>query len=74
MDQLEPTEPPRKSLATPADLAQFLQVQETTLANWRWRRIGPPWFKTGRHVRYSWEDIETWLANKGQDSTRSAVA
>lgn len=51
----------RVPLAEPSELAAFLKVTEKTLAQWRWRKVGPPYLKVGGEVRYRWEDVDTWL-------------
>ena len=37
-------------------------IPVATLAQWRWRGVGPAYLKLGRHVRYDWADVEQWLA------------
>src|ERR1035441_4081342 len=47
--------PSDRPLATPEDLAEFLNdIPVKTLAQWRSRGIGPKYRKVGRHVRYDW--------------------
>lgn len=58
----------RQPLAIPAEVAEFLRISEATLAQWRWRGIGPRWSKIGGQVRYLWEDIDAWVA--GQENGR----
>lgn len=54
----------KKSLATPADLSEYLGIPQRTLDQWRWLGKGPRWSKVGRHVRYQWEDVEDWLTEQ----------
>ncbi|MGI5274884.1 helix-turn-helix domain-containing protein [Nonomuraea sp. CA-218870] len=56
----------RRSLAKPAEVAEYLQVKEETLAQWRYRKIGPPWTKAGNAVRYRWPDVESYLDKQAQ--------
>ena len=50
-------------LATPEEVAEFLQKPPKTLAEWRSKRRGPRYFKLdGGHVRYDWADVRAWLA------------
>lgn len=49
------------SLMTPAQLAVHLQIPQTTIHQWRHKKVGPPWFRVGRHVRYRWSDVQEWL-------------
>lgn len=60
----------RPSLGTPPEVADYLQVPEKTLAEWRSRGIGPSYSKVGRHVRYRWSAVENWLDQ--QAAQRSA--
>jgi hypothetical protein len=52
----------RRPLATPKQLSEYLAVPEATLTNWRYLNTGPRYTKVGQLVRYSWDDIETWLS------------
>lgn len=51
----------RRSLATPPEVAEFLQVPVRTLVAWRYHRKGPRWAKVGRGIRYRWTDVEKWI-------------
>ncbi|MDO0937405.1 helix-turn-helix domain-containing protein [Streptomyces sp. DG2A-72] len=53
--------PGEKKLATPEELAEYLGIPRATLAQWRYRGIGPTPIKVGRFRRYRWADIEKWL-------------
>ncbi len=46
------------------DVAGFLRVPVGTLYQWRYRRIGPPAFKVGRHLRYDPAGVRAWLAEQ----------
>lgn len=48
-------------LWTPAELAAYLQVSEAQLGQWRYKRMGPAFIKTGGLVRYAPAAIEQWL-------------
>jgi excisionase family DNA binding protein len=54
------------TLATPAEVAQVLGIPEHTLAQWRSKGKGPDYIKVGRHVRYRWSDVSTWLDTQSQ--------
>jgi excisionase family DNA binding protein len=54
----------RAALATPMEVSEYLEIPETTIRIWRHRKVGPPWFRVGRHVRYRWTDIERWLESQ----------
>jgi excisionase family DNA binding protein len=51
-------------LLTVGDLAEYLGVPVATLYAWRYHRQGPPGFRVGRHLRYRWADIETWINDR----------
>lgn len=48
-------------LLKPAEVAEWLGVKETTLANWRYRKVGPRPTKTGHLVRYDERHVEAYL-------------
>ena len=52
-----------RRLATPTEIAVYLQVPVRTLYAWRYQRKGPRAHRVGRHLRYRWEDVEAWLAS-----------
>jgi excisionase family DNA binding protein len=54
-----------------AEAAELLGVEVTTLANWRWRRMGPRFVKVGRRVRYRRADVDAWFADQVRDPARS---
>jgi excisionase family DNA binding protein len=56
-------------LLTPAELAKFLGVPIGTLYGWKYRRVGPPALRIGRHLRYRSQDVEAWLKHR-QEETR----
>lgn len=42
-------------------VADWIEIEEKTLAQWRWRRVGPPYIKVGHQVRYRRSDVQAWL-------------
>jgi predicted DNA-binding transcriptional regulator AlpA len=51
-----------KTLLTPRKAAEYLGVPESTLAQWRSQRRGPPYIKLEmRLVRYRSSDLEVYL-------------
>lgn len=54
-------------LLTSAQLADWLQLKEKTVRNWRHLGMGPPCIKlaTGS-VRYRRSDVEAWMAEVGR--------
>jgi excisionase family DNA binding protein len=62
-----PTARPERNLATPEEVAEFLQVPVLTLQKWRTQRRGPSYTKPGgKHVRYSWPAVTAWLESQEQ--------
>jgi len=58
-------------LLTADQLADLLQVPVTTLYRWNYVRTGPPVIRIGRHVRYSEEDVLSWLeSHRGEEASR----
>lgn len=56
-----------EQLATPEQLADFLQIPEKTLAEWRSQGKGPKYVKPGgRHVRYDWVDVREWVVTQAK--------
>lgn len=51
----------------PAQAADYLQIAESTLADWRHRRVGPPFVKAGG-VRYDATELHRWLQSRIQQT------
>jgi len=49
-------------LLSAQDLALYLEVPVKTIYTWRHRNTGPRGFRVGKHLRFRWRDIESWLA------------
>ncbi len=60
-------------LTTP-EAARYLRVCERSLIRWRGLRIGPPWTRAGRGVRYRRADLDAWLDRRTVDPVGEAVA
>jgi len=64
------TKPKGARLLTPEEVATRLSVAVQTLAHWRVRGTGPCFIHlSSRCVRYSEENLASWLAQREQDST-----
>lgn len=64
------------TVATTREIAKFLHQSEASLAQDRYRGIGPKFIKHGRRVLYRWEDVYAYLdANTVQrtDDPRGAA-
>ena len=46
---------------TEKQVAAKLNVKEATLQNWRWRRVGLPYSKFMRSVRYKESDLYAYM-------------
>jgi excisionase family DNA binding protein len=46
---------------TPDEVATLLRVPKGTLYGWRYKGIGPPASRVGRHLRYRREAVERWM-------------
>lgn len=51
----------RQRFASRRDVAEYLDVPESTLVRWAYKRIGPPYRIIGRHARYDWADVDRWI-------------
>ncbi len=49
---------------TPETLAAYLGVSLSTIYSWNSSGYGPPFVKLGNLVRYTFEDVELWLARQ----------
>jgi hypothetical protein len=54
--------PAFKKTLTPKDCENIYGLNPGTLANMRFHKIGPRYYKLGKKVLYRAEDIESWLA------------
>jgi excisionase family DNA binding protein len=52
---------PRRPLATPGEIADYLGVPIGTVYQWSSRGGGPKFVKVGRHLRARWTDIDAWV-------------
>ncbi|MFC9296925.1 helix-turn-helix transcriptional regulator [Streptomyces sp. NPDC057011] len=52
----------RHPKATPEEVAAYLQVPVGTLYQWRHKGYGPPAVRIGKHLRYTWSDVDAWWA------------
>lgn len=62
----------RRAWATPADLAEWLQLGdkgERKLREMRQRGTGPKFVKLGREVRYAWADVHAYYAGARRGGT-----
>jgi hypothetical protein len=53
--------------------AKRLGVSRGTLANWRWRNVGPAYLKIGRRVEYLDDDIDAWEVAQRHDPAEASA-
>jgi excisionase family DNA binding protein len=53
--------PKRQPMASPQEVSEYLKVPVETLYHWRKVGGGPLSMRVGRHIRYRWSDVDTWL-------------
>ncbi|QKK02748.1 MAG: helix-turn-helix domain-containing protein [Pseudomonadota bacterium] len=53
-------------LLSTEQVAEILGVSDRTVIRWRAERIGPPWCKIGRQVRYRRQSLNRWIAETEQ--------
>lgn len=66
----EPPDPPRghnDRLLSVEELADYLEVPVKTIYTWRHRNTGPQGFRVGKHLRFRWHDVQTWVAQRIAD-------
>lgn len=63
-----------RPLATAPEVADYLRVPVATLHQWRHKGTGPRASKTGRYLRYDWEDVKQWLDGNATGARHQGVA
>ncbi|MFF5572487.1 helix-turn-helix domain-containing protein [Streptomyces luteogriseus] len=48
---------------TPDDIAEIFEVPLETVYQWRKKRVGPPGFRIGRHLRYDPADVRAYVSD-----------
>ena len=62
-----------EKLYTTTELAEHLETNPGTLANWRTDGNGPRFVKVGANVRYREADVENWLESRALIKTTGAA-
>lgn len=58
------------ALATPEQVAEWLQVTTDRLKAWRKKPgKGPAFVKVGGSIRYAWSDVHSWCSANRANST-----
>lgn len=50
------------------EVADRLGVSTQTLAKWAYQSSGPPYYRLGKHARYDWAEVQTWLDSRRVES------
>ena len=50
-----------EKLLTPQEVALALGIQPKTLTRWRMKKIGIPFIRAGRTIRYDPKDVAKWI-------------
>ncbi len=53
-----------EGLATPQEIAEYLQVKEQTLRNWAHQNRGPAFVMVEGARRYRWSDVRQYLEDR----------
>ena len=56
----------------PKQAAQYLNVNPRLLENWRWKKCGPRFVKVGNSVRYTREDLDSFVVTSSQKNAHLA--
>lgn len=46
---------------SPREVAVRFNIPETSLSKWRSLKIGPPYRKLGKHIRYKPAEVKDWI-------------
>ncbi|MEU5794274.1 helix-turn-helix domain-containing protein [Streptomyces sp. NPDC047813] len=57
---------------TPDDIAEIFEVPKETVYQWRKKRIGPPGFRIGKHVRYDPADVQAYVTQRKSEDQDAA--
>jgi hypothetical protein len=55
-----------KNYSRPPRVSEKLDVTLGTLANWRTKRVGPPFYRVGGLILYDDDEIDQWVARGRQ--------
>jgi excisionase family DNA binding protein len=54
------------------EVAEYLGIPLATLERWAYLGKGPAFVKIGRHTRYDWAGVDSWIAAQPQGGAQSA--
>ena len=52
-----------KAYLTEAEAAEYLELNQGTLANWRMKGVGPAYSRLGRCVRYTVDNLDRYVVD-----------
>lgn len=56
---------------SPKDISNMFGIPTGTLANWRYLKIGPQYFKRQKKIFYKIDDVEAWINRYPVKTTES---
>jgi excisionase family DNA binding protein len=59
-------------MITTEEAAEYAGFSVHTFKAWRRKKMGPPFVKIGRSVRYRESEVLAWVERQTQDGTNSA--
>lgn len=63
----------REPLGEPEEVTEYLRLPSVrTLYEWNYRGVGPKAIEVGRHLRYRWTDVDSWLESRIRDHDRAS--
>lgn len=62
------TEPAERDWMTSREVGELLEISKTTLSDWRFKQIGPKFYKIGGAYRYPKKDVQEYLQHTRQTS------
>lgn len=54
----------RRPLATADEVCAYFQISINTLYDWRKKGIGPKGARVGRELRFDWNDVDAYYAER----------
>ena len=57
----------------PIKAAEKIGVTVATMANWRWKEVGPPFYRVGGLILYEDREIDAWIS-AGRQSAGGAIS
>ena len=55
------------SFISAQEVARRLDIPVSTLYGWRYKDKGPRSYRVGKHLRYRWDEVLSWLDTLAED-------